>query len=227
MTALVARSLAKSYPVSGGGELAVLADASLAIERGASAAVLGPSGSGKSTLLAILGTLERPTAGSVTLEGVDPFALDDEALAAFRSRNIGFVFQEHHLLPQCSVLENVLVPMLADGAAGADDVRRAEQLVERVGLAARCNHRPAELSGGERQRTALARALIRRPTLLLADEPTGNLDRSTAAQVVELLLELQRENNAVLVAVTHSETLAGRMGRRFELDGGRLTEVDR
>lgn len=222
MPALSAQSLAKSYPVSGGGELPVLVDASLALERGESAAVMGPSGSGKSTLLAILGTLDRPTAGSLALDGVDPFRLGEPELAAFRSRHVGFVFQDHHLLPQCSVLENVLVPLLADGAARAEDVARAQSLVDRVGLAARGNHRPAELSGGERQRTALARALIRRPTLLLADEPTGNLDRSTAAAVVELLLELQQENNAVLVAVTHSAALAQRMGRRYELDAGRL-----
>ena len=223
MPALSAQSLAKCYPVSGGGELPVLVDASLALERGESAAVMGPSGSGKSTLLAILGTLDRPTAGSLALDGVDPFRLGEPELAAFRSRHIGFVFQDHHLLPQCSVLENVLVPLLADGAARSEDVARAQALVERVGLAARGNHRPAELSGGERQRTALARALIRRPTLLLADEPTGNLDRSTAAAVVELLLELQQENNAVLVAVTHSAALAQRMGRRYELDAGRLS----
>ncbi len=227
MTALVARSLAKSYPVSGGGELAVLVDASLELDRGQSAAVVGPSGSGKSTLLTILGTLDRPSGGSLELDGVDPFALTESELAAFRSRHVGFVFQDHHLLPQCSVLENVLVPLLADGAAGPQDVARATELVERVGLSARRDHRPAELSGGERQRTALARALVRRPTLLLADEPTGNLDRSTALAVVELMLELQRENDAVLIAVTHSTALAERMGRRYELDGGRLAEAGR
>jgi lipoprotein-releasing system ATP-binding protein len=132
------------------------------------------------------------------------------------------VFQEHHLLPQCSVLENVLVPLLADGAASASDVERAGRLIERVGLASRANHRPAELSGGERQRAALARALIRNPTLLLADEPTGNLDRSTAAAMVELLLDVQREHNAILIAVTHSSALAAAMQQRFELDAGRL-----
>jgi lipoprotein-releasing system ATP-binding protein len=222
MPALLAQSLTKSYPVSGGGELAVLVDASLAMERGENCAVLGPSGSGKSTLLAILGTLERPTSGSLELSGAAPFALDEGALAAFRSRHIGFVFQDHHLLPQCTVIENVLVPLLADGAATAADVACASQLLERVGLDHRVNHRPAELSGGERQRAALARALIRGPTLLLADEPTGNLDRSTAAAIVELLLEVQREHDAVLVAVTHSTALAERMQRRYEIDGGRL-----
>jgi lipoprotein-releasing system ATP-binding protein len=222
MTALVARSLAKSYAIAGGGSLPVLVDVSLDMERGESAAVLGPSGSGKSTLLAILGTLEPPSAGALALDGVDPFGLAERELAAFRARHVGFVFQEHHLLPQCSVLENVLVPLLADGAAAAEDVERAGQLVERVGLGERLHHRPAELSGGERQRAALARALIRNPTLLLADEPTGNLDRSTAAAMVDLLLELEREHNAILVAVTHSAALAERMQRRYELDGGRL-----
>jgi lipoprotein-releasing system ATP-binding protein len=222
MTALVARSLAKSYPAASGGELNVLVEASLEIDRGESAAVLGPSGSGKSTLLAILGTLELPTAGTLELEGVEPFRLSEPELAAYRSRQIGFVFQEHHLLPQCSVLENVLVPLLADGAATAEDVERASRLIQRVGLGERRRHRPAELSGGERQRAALARALIRNPTLLLADEPTGNLDRSTAAAMVDLMLELHAEHNAILVAVTHSAALAERTQRRYELDGGRL-----
>ncbi len=225
MPALVAQSLTKSYPISGGGELAVLVDASLSLEAGENCAVVGPSGSGKSTLLAILGTLERPTSGAVQLAGVAPFDLDEAALASFRSRNIGFVFQDHHLLPQCTVLENVLVPLLAEGAAGPEDVRRAEGLIDRVGLTARASHRPAELSGGERQRAALARALIRNPTLLLADEPTGNLDRSTATAMVSLLLEVQREQNAVLVAVTHSAALADAMQRRYEIDGGRLLSV--
>jgi lipoprotein-releasing system ATP-binding protein len=222
MPDLIARSLRKVYPVSGGGELNVLVDASLELSRGESVAIVGPSGSGKSTLLAILGTLERPTSGTLELSGTAPFDLAEADLAAFRSRHIGFVFQDHHLLPQCTVLENVLVPLLADGAAAVDDVRRAEQLIQRVGLAERANHRPAELSGGERQRAALARALIRNPTLLLADEPTGNLDRSTAAAMVELLLEVQREHNAILVAVTHSAALAERMQRQYEIDGGRL-----
>jgi lipoprotein-releasing system ATP-binding protein len=224
MPALLAQSLSKSYPISGG-ELPVLVDASLALERGESCAVLGPSGSGKSTLLAILGTLERPTGGTLEITGASPFALGEVELAAFRSRTVGFVFQEHHLLPQCTVIENVLVPLLADGAASSSDVSRASQLLERVGLSHRLNHRPAELSGGERQRAALARALIREPALLLADEPTGNLDRSTAAAIVELMLDVQREHNAMLVAVTHSTALAERMQRRFELDGGRLVEV--
>jgi lipoprotein-releasing system ATP-binding protein len=222
MPALVAQTLAKSYPAASGNELRVLVDATLSLERGESCAIVGPSGSGKSTLLAILGTLERPTSGNLTLAGVQPFELGEPELAAFRSRHVGFVFQDHHLLPQCTVLENVLVPLLSDGNASAPDVERAAQLIDRVGLAARANHRPAELSGGERQRAAIARALIRKPALLLADEPTGNLDRSTAAAIIELLLDVQREYDAVLISVTHSPALANAMQRQFELDAGRL-----
>ncbi|WP_145433874.1 ABC transporter ATP-binding protein [Lacipirellula limnantheis] len=221
MPTLHAASLAKTYPVAEG-ELTILRDASLSLERGESAAIVGPSGSGKSTLLSILGTLEFPSAGDFQLSGRSPFQLSEPELAAFRSRHIGFIFQDHHLLPQCSVLENVLAPMLADGAAGPADVTRAEQLLQRVGLAQRLHHRPAQLSGGERQRAAIARALLRQPTLLLADEPTGNLDRTTAEAIINLLLELQQEQNAILIAVTHSETLAARMGRRFILDDGCL-----
>ncbi|MCC6492175.1 MAG: ABC transporter ATP-binding protein [Pirellulales bacterium] len=221
MATLSAQSLAKSYPVAGG-DLCVLQDASLTLELGENVAIIGPSGSGKSTLLSILGTLESPTSGSYELGGVRPFSLREPELAAFRSRQIGFVFQEHHLLPQCSALENVLAPLLADGRATADDVQRAQGLLDRVGLTDRRDHRPAQLSGGERQRAAVARALIRNPTLLLADEPTGNLDRSTADSIAALMLELQRERNAMLIVVTHSQTLAARLQRRYELDGGRL-----
>jgi lipoprotein-releasing system ATP-binding protein len=224
MSALVAESLTKSFPVAGG-ELLVLREASLSIERGESVAIVGPSGSGKSTLLSILGTLDPPTSGRYELNGVEPFQLGEKELAAFRARQIGFVFQDHHLLPQCSVLENVLVPLLADGAAGRADVERAEQLVKRVGLGERMNHRPAQLSGGERQRAALARAMLREPTLLLADEPTGNLDRTTAAAMTELMRELQREHQLLLVVVTHSAELAARMGRRYEIDDGRLAAI--
>jgi lipoprotein-releasing system ATP-binding protein len=221
MPTLHAQSIAKTYPVADG-ELTILRDASLALERGESAAIVGPSGSGKSTLLSILGTLDFPTAGTFELNSESPFKLSEPELAAFRSRHIGFIFQDHHLLPQCSVLENVLVPLLADGAAGPADVTHAEQLLERVGLAERRHHRPAQLSGGERQRAAIARALLRQPTLLLADEPTGNLDRTTADAIVNLLLELQQEQNAILIAVTHSEPLAARLQRRYALDDGRL-----
>jgi lipoprotein-releasing system ATP-binding protein len=219
---LVIEHVVKEYPTSSGQPLRVLSDVSFALARGENLAILGPSGSGKSTLLSIVGTLEPPTSGTVRLGGADPFALDENALATFRSRQIGFVFQDHHLLPQCTVLENVLVPLLADGAASAEDQKHATSLLKRVGLAERLDHRPAELSGGERQRVAIARALVRRPTLLLADEPTGNLDRTTAQSIGQLLLELQREQNAILVVVTHSTALAEVLGRRMELDAGRL-----
>jgi lipoprotein-releasing system ATP-binding protein len=221
---LQAGSIHKFYPTRAGG-LVVLRDVSLALQPGQSAAILGPSGSGKSTLLNILGTLEPPTAGRVQLDGCDPFALSERELARFRNHQIGFVFQDHHLLPQCSVLENVLLPTLAD-APPPDADTRARQLIERVGLSDRLDHRPAELSGGERQRVAVARALINRPKLLLADEPTGNLDRATADRIAELLTELPRERETILVLVTHSETLAARFERRFDLVDGTLRRRD-
>jgi lipoprotein-releasing system ATP-binding protein len=211
----------KEYPTPAE-PLRVLSGVSLSLRCGENVAILGPSGSGKSTLLSILGTLEPPTSGSVRLVGKDPFALNEAELAAFRRDTIGFVFQEHHLLPQCTVLENVLVPFLADGSANEEYQRRATDLLRRVGLAERLTHRPAELSGGERQRVAIARALVREPLLLLADEPTGNLDRTTANSIANLLLELQAERKAILVMVTHSDAMATLMQRRMEIDLGRL-----
>jgi lipoprotein-releasing system ATP-binding protein len=222
---LVVDNIVKEYPTPAE-PLRVLDGVSFEMRRGENLAILGPSGSGKSTLLSILGTLEPPTAGTVRLVGEDASSLDDAALAAFRRRHIGFVFQEHHLLPQCTVLENVLVPYLADGAATSDDQRRAIELLDRVGLSGRLTHRPAELSGGERQRVAIARALVRGPTLLLADEPTGNLDRTTAQSITKLLLELQAEHRAFLIIVTHSATLAAALNRRMELDCGRLVAAN-
>jgi lipoprotein-releasing system ATP-binding protein len=224
LMALTVRQLCKDYPTRSG-SLAVLKDLDLEVARGEALAVMGPSGSGKSTLLHILGTLDRPTSGSVRLDGKDPFAMPERALADFRNRHVGFVFQDHHLLPQCSVLENVLIPTLV-AADGQTDVEAwAQQLLDRVGLSGRLEHRPAELSGGERQRVAVARALIRRPALLLADEPTGNLDRHTAAAVGQLLLDLHREQETMLVVVTHSAELAGRFTRRLEMADGRLVPV--
>jgi lipoprotein-releasing system ATP-binding protein len=202
--------------------LVVLRGVSLELSKGENLAVLGPSGCGKSTLLHIIGTLDRPTSGYVELEGDDPFALDEPHLAAFRNERIGFVFQDHHLLPQCTVLENVLVPTIAQGTTTREQVDRARMLLDRVGLGQRLEHRPAELSGGERQRAAVARALIRQPVLLLADEPTGNLDRTTAAAIGDLLLELQAQERTMLIVVTHSLELASRFERRVELDEGRL-----
>jgi lipoprotein-releasing system ATP-binding protein len=205
--------------------LVVLRGISLELNEGDNLAVLGPSGCGKSTLLHILGTLDRPTSGHLELNGEDPFQLDEPALARFRNERIGFVFQDHHLLPQCSVLENVLLPTIAEGAATPERIERARMLIDRVGLSQRSQHRPAELSGGERQRAAVARALIQAPVLLLADEPTGNLDRTTAASVANLLLELQQQERTMLVVVTHSLELASRFHRRVELDDGQIKEL--
>jgi len=221
---LIAESLSKSYPTPRG-ELSILRDVSLRLERGQSAAIMGPSGSGKSTLLYLLGALESPTSGRVTLDGDDPYRLGERAQAAFRNQRIGFVFQDHSLLPQCSVLENVLAPTLvapSSERAPAEDERRARALLAQVGLAERLEHRPAELSGGEKQRAALARALIRNPVLLLCDEPTGNLDRSSADAVAALLLDLHHARQTILVVVTHSAALAERFPMRYEMNGGTL-----
>ncbi len=220
---LHAESIAKEYPTRSG-PLSVLRELTLSLATGEAAAIMGPSGSGKSTLLNILGTLEPPTRGRVTIDDCDPFSLPPAELARFRNRRVGFVFQDHHLLPQCSALENVLIPTLP-GDRGENAVKRARHLLERVGLADRLEHRPAELSGGERQRVAVARALINRPALLLADEPTGNLDRRTAAVVASLLIELHREENAMLLLVTHSHSLAEQFTRRYEIVDGALSVI--
>ncbi|MFN7805907.1 MAG: ABC transporter ATP-binding protein [Planctomycetaceae bacterium] len=213
--------LSKRYR-GGAGEVSVLADVNLTLRRGDALAIMGPSGSGKSTLLYILGTLDTPSGGSVKVEGRNPFELPAETLAAFRNRCIGFVFQDHCLLPQCTVLENVLVPTLAADSADPQAESRARELLRRVGLAERITHFPAELSGGERQRVSICRALINQPRLLLADEPTGNLDRTTAHTIGTLLLEVCRELETVLITVTHSPELAARFPRRVELVEGRL-----
>jgi lipoprotein-releasing system ATP-binding protein len=214
---LVVDKLAKDYPTRSG-PLPILRDVSFTLNRGESMAVVGPSGAGKSTLLHILGTLDTPTSGTVAIEGTDPFTLPEAKLAAFRNRRIGFVFQDHHLLPQCSVLENVLIPTLVNRETKAAETEAyARVLLDRVGLGTRLDHRPAELSGGERQRVAVARSLVLKPTLLLADEPTGNLDRASAQAVGELLLELHRQENTILVVVTHSADLAKLFGRQFEV----------
>ena len=223
MTQLSVENVTKDFPTRGE-PLQVLRGVSLQLSAGENAAVVGPSGSGKSTLLNVVGALDVPTSGRVVLDGEDPALLGERDLAAFRNRKIGFVFQDHHLLPQCSVLENVLVPTVAAGPTPPEAIERGWHLLDRVGLSQRLDHRPAELSGGERQRVALARALIRKPALLLADEPTGNLDRTTAAAVAELLLALQEQEGMMLVVVTHSPALAGRMSRQFELDEGELKE---
>jgi lipoprotein-releasing system ATP-binding protein len=224
MPDLVVDNITKQFPTRAE-TLVVLRGASLELSSGKNLAILGPSGSGKSTLLYIAGTLDRPTSGRVALDGADPFALSEPELADFRNRQIGFVFQDHYLLPQCSVLENVLMPTIAQAHANGDSVDRARMLLDRVGLSNRMSHRPAELSGGERQRVAVARALIHKPRLLLADEPTGNLDRTTTAAVGKLLLDLQRDEQTMLIVVTHSPELAGLFDRRMELDDGKLVEV--
>jgi len=221
---LVVSHVSKTYQTPRG-DLPILAGISVSLERGQAVAIMGPSGSGKSTLLYIMGALDRPTSGSVTLDGQDPFALREREQAAFRNRHIGFVFQDHSLLPQCSVLENVLTPTLAapPGEAGERDVAaRARGLLEQVGLGGRLDHRPGELSGGEKQRAAVARALIRNPTLVLCDEPTGNLDRAAADAVGSLLLDLHRERKTILVVVTHSAALAERFPTRYEMVNGTL-----
>jgi lipoprotein-releasing system ATP-binding protein len=220
---LQVESLAKDFP-TGRGPLVVLRDVSLTLAPGEAAVIMGPSGSGKSTLLNILGALDPPTRGRVLVEGRDPFALTEKDLAGFRNRRVGFVFQNHYLLPQCSALENVLIPTLPQKYSEAT-AQRARHLLERVGLAERLDHLPAELSGGESQRVAVARALINRPALLLADEPTGNLDHRTAEAVVDLLLEVHREENAGLVMVTHSRELATRFSRRYQLVDGILSKI--
>jgi lipoprotein-releasing system ATP-binding protein len=211
----------KSYASPEGIETPVLRGVDLTMRRGESLAIAGPSGCGKSTLLNIIGTLDRPTAGRVVLDGRDASGLTEAQLAEVRSQVVGFVFQLHHLLPQCSILENVLVPALvAKGAREAEP--RARALLERVGLAHRLSHRPGQLSGGECQRVAVVRALINKPKLLLADEPTGSLDRRSAESLATLLAELNAEENVALVYVTHASDLAARAARVMELRDGRL-----
>jgi lipoprotein-releasing system ATP-binding protein len=217
-------NLTKEYPTARG-PLTVLSDVSFSLAPGDAAAVMGPSGSGKSSLLYILGALEPPSSGTVTLAGRNPFELSPNDLAAFRNTSIGFVFQDHCLLPQCTVLENVLIPTLVANGQGSE-AGRARTLVERVGLADRIDHRPGELSGGERQRVAIARALIRNPRVLLCDEPTGNLDRAAADNVASLLLDLHRRENTILIVVTHSAELASRFPIRFEFIDRHLQRTD-
>jgi len=219
------RGVAKSYQsVLDGPAVTVLEGIDLEIQEGESAAIIGPSGSGKSTLLNIMGTLDRPTQGQVWLEEKDLAHLNELELAAVRNRRLGFIFQAHHLLPQCTVLENVLVPALVcqDEPLRQSAPERARRLLDRVGLGPRLHHRPGQLSGGERQRAAVVRALINQPQLLLADEPTGALDRASAEELARLLIELNREERVTLIVVTHARELASQMGRRFELRDGRL-----
>lgn len=217
---LIARELVKNFPTPRGA-LHILRGISLELSPGDALSIMGPSGGGKSTLLFLLGALDTPTSGTVELDGQNPFELPEKALAEFRNEKVGFVFQDHCLLPQCSVLENVLAPTLV--APPGDYRTRAETLLGQVGLSDRSTHRPAELSGGEKQRVAIARALIREPTVLLCDEPTGNLDAENADTVASLLLDLEELENRILVTVTHSPALADRFPQRMELKRGALT----
>jgi lipoprotein-releasing system ATP-binding protein len=221
---LVVKNLTKEYPTPRG-SLRVLSGVSLNLSRGDAVSIMGPSGSGKSTLLYIFGALEPPTSGTITLDGSDPFRLRERDLAAFRNKQIGFVFQDHCLLPQCSVLENTLTPTLV--AESKDDfVGLARSLIDQVGLSERIEHRPSQLSGGEKQRVALARALIRKPSLLLCDEPTGNLDRHSAEAVISLLLNLHERQKDILIVVTHNPEIAARFPLRFEMIEGELKNVE-
>jgi lipoprotein-releasing system ATP-binding protein len=217
------KNVAKTYDSGALSGTEVLKKINLELRRGESLAITGPSGSGKSTLLNIIGTLDRPTSGEVVLDGENVLALNDTKLAALRNRKIGFIFQLHHLLPQCSVLENVLVPTLVGvNKEGELPEARAKRLLGRVGLSARISHRPGQLSGGERQRVAVVRALINQPALLLADEPTGSLDRLAADTLAALLVELNSEEGVTIVMVTHSATLAAKMSRTLDLRDGEL-----
>lgn len=207
--------VSKEYPAPNG-PLQIVSDVSLSLGRGDAVSIMGPSGSGKSTLLYLMGALEPPSSGTISLDGQNPFELGEKELARFRNKEIGFIFQDHCLLPQCSVLENVLTPTLVSTTDDGNE-ERARVLLNAVGLADRLDHRPAQLSGGEKQRVALARALIMKPQLLLCDEPTGNLDHKSAEVVASLLLDLHQEQHNILVVVTHSADLAARFPKRYEL----------
>lgn len=221
---LKVENLSKEYPTPAG-PLRIVSDVSLSLPQGSAVSIMGPSGSGKSTLLYMMGALETPSSGSVTLSGQNPFLLNAKQLAAFRNQQIGFVFQDHCLLPQCSVIENVLTPTMVSTTLNGEPSRRANELLKQVGLAERLDHRPAQLSGGEKQRVALARALIMKPQLLLCDEPTGNLDQKSAEVVADLLLDTHRDAGTILIVVTHSKELAARFPQRFELRNQQLEQV--
>jgi lipoprotein-releasing system ATP-binding protein len=220
---LEVRNLGKEYPMPGK-QLLVLSEIDIHLNAGDAVSIIGPSGSGKSTLLYILGALDPPTAGTVRLDNRNPYELDEKDLAAFRNEKIGFVFQDHHLLPQCTVLENVLIPTLVSKSDNAAQ-NRALALLERVGLSPRIHHRPHELSGGEKQRVALARALIMEPHLLLCDEPTGNLDHDSAMAVLSLLLDLHKIQQNILIMVTHNVEIAHSFSLKFKLADTRLQRI--
>lgn len=221
MSLLELSGIVKSFV---GVEKPVLRGVNLSLGAGEMAAIVGPSGSGKSTLLNIIGTLDTPDRGSITLDGTSLVGLDEKALARVRSQKLGMIFQLHHLLPQCTVLENVLIPTLAEGPLQRKEAPevRAKRLLERVGLAERLKHRPGQLSGGERQRVAVVRALLNEPKLLLADEPTGALDQDSANNLTDLLIELNKEEGVALLVITHSPELAAKLSKTYRLDEGLL-----
>ena len=220
---LKVENVSKEYPTPRG-PLTIISDVSLSLSRGDAVSIMGPSGSGKSTLLYMMGALEPPTNGIITLDGQNPYQLKQKELAAFRNQRIGFIFQDHCLLPQCSVIENVLTPTIVSNGNG-HEADRARKLLTEVGLSERLEHRPAELSGGEKQRVALARALIMKPHLLLCDEPTGNLDHKSADVVASMLLELHQQQETILIVVTHNAELAARFPVRYELTDNHLQQV--
>jgi lipoprotein-releasing system ATP-binding protein len=221
MPDFIAQDIVKEFPTPTE-PLRILNGVSAELERGQNLAVVGPSGSGKSTFLHIAGTLDRPTSGSVSLLATDLEQIAESKIADFRNDHIGFVFQEHHLLPQLTALENVLIPVLAHGPTDTQSTERARMLLDRVGLGERTSHRPSALSGGERQRVAVARALVRSPALVLADEPTGSLDPSNAELIGQILLDLQAQDNTMLICVTHSAKLAGLFQKQVRLENGKF-----
>ena len=224
MADFVASDIVKDYPTPTE-PLRILDGVNLSLDRGENLSVVGPSGCGKSTFLQIAGTLDRPTSGAIELLGQRLDQLSERELAKFRNENLGFIFQDHHLLPQLTALENVLVPVVAQAATTAAAIERAKGLLDQAGLAERMNHRPAELSGGERQRVAVARALINDPVLVLADEPTGSLDPASAEVVGKLLLDLQSDRQAILICVTHSDAYANTFQKKVRLDAGKFVNV--
>jgi lipoprotein-releasing system ATP-binding protein len=226
MSVLAADALSKTYIGGDGGEIRVLQSVDMQVSRGEMVAIIGASGAGKSTLLHLLGALDRPTSGRISIDGRDVEGLDDASLSALRNRTVGFVFQFHHLLREFTALENVMMPLRIGGADESQARGRAMQLLERVGLAGRVQHRPAALSGGEQQRTAVARALANDPAVLLADEPSGNLDHHNSERLHDLFGELARELELGMVIVTHNRSLAARADRVLQLEDGRLTQVE-
>ena len=226
MSVLEASDVAKSYRGGDGGIIHVLDGVNLTVARGEMVAIVGASGAGKSTLLHLLGALDAPSRGSISIDGRPIAALDDDALAELRNRKVGFVFQFHHLLREFSALENVMMPLRIAAVDEGDARRRAGEQLERVGLGGRVHHRPSELSGGEQQRTAVARALVVEPAVLLADEPSGNLDHTNSERLHDLFAQLARDLELGMVVVTHNRSLAGRADRTLVLEDGKLTDTD-